>query len=131
MALSLTQGAVAAALVSEGVGGGLGGQVTEPSDYVPPDVNLAPLLNQFERFVAAGGPKNLDAFITSFFDNDPSDSPARMRRGMSPGAEKRARLYSDQLSSQMKKMIAAAGEPLLYQVIILLLSNFYKFQFSE
>ena len=40
MALSLTQGAVAAALVSEGVGGGLGGQVTEPSDYVPPDVNL-------------------------------------------------------------------------------------------
>ena len=125
MALSLTQGAVAAALVSEGVGGGLGGQVPEPSDYLPPDVKLAPLINQFERFVAAGGPKNIDTFIASFFGSDSSDSPARGRRGLSPGADKQARWDYNHLSSQMKKMVASTGEPLLFQVIILLLSNFH------
>ena len=130
MAFSLTQGAAAATLVSEGVGEGLGGQVNEASDFVPPLMNLAPLMNHFERFVSSGGPRDLDAFISRFYDNGPSSSSARtacMRRGMSPGAEKQARDRDDKLSIQMKKMFAATGEPLSYQVIILcslILTNF-------
>ena len=84
MALSLSQGAaVAAALVSEGVGEGFGGVVVDLSgDDLP--LALAPLLNAFERFVSAGGPNNLDVFISSFYGGDSSGSSARERR-MSAG----------------------------------------------
>ena len=120
------------ALVSGGVGEGLGDQAPEPSDYLPPDVSLAPLINMFDKFVAAGGPDNMHTFIASFFDSDSSDSSSRYRRGLSPGAEKQARKAYDHLASQMKKMVTSAGEPLLFQVIILLLSNFHStFYFSE
>ena len=132
MALSVVQGAVADAVSSGGVGGGLGSHSPKPSDYLPSDVNLAPLINMFDKFVAAGGPNNMHSFIASFFDSDSSDSSSCDRRGLSPGAEKRARKDYDHLVSQVKKMATSAGEPLLFQVIVLLLSNVHStFFFSE
>ena len=129
MALSLSQGAaVAAALVSEGVGEGFGGVVVGPSDDLPQA--LVPLLNAFERFVAAGGPNDLDVFITSFFSGDSSGSSARERR-MSAGLEKKAKEVFGKLSRQQQRMVRSTAEPMLYQVVILLLFNFHNFHISE
>ena len=81
MAVSLSQGAaVAAALFSKVFGEGF---VVVPSDD-DLSLALAPLFAAFERFVAAGGPNDLDVFITSFFGGDSSGSSARERR-MSTG----------------------------------------------
>ena len=112
MALSVVQGAVAAAMSSGGVGGGLGSHSPKPSYSPPSEFNLA-LIHKFNRFVNEGGPNNMDTFISSLIA---SDSPSRDRRGLSPGAEKRAREARDHLDAQMKKMITSAGEPLLFQV---------------
>ena len=130
MALSLSQGAaVAAALVSEAVGEGFGGVVVAPSDDLP--LALAPLLNAFERFVSAGGPNNLDVFISSFYGGDSSGSSACEPRGLSSRQEKKAKEVFEKLSLQQQKMVRSAAEPLLYQVVILLLFNFHNFHISE
>ena len=117
MAKSLSQGAaVAAALVSKVVGEGFVGVVVPSDDDFP--VALAPLFAAFERFFAAGGPNDLDLFISNFFGGD-----VRERRA-TPGQDKRMREIFEKFSSQQKKMIKAAEEPMFYQVVTLLTLKF-------
>ena len=118
MAVSLSQGAaVAAALFSKVFGEGF---VVVPSDDDLP-LALAPLFAAFERFVAAGGPNDLDLFIGNFFGGAASGSSVRERRGATPGQAKRRREVFENFSQEQKRMIKAAEEPLFYQVITLLL----------
>ena len=117
MAVSLSQGAaVAAALFSKVFGEGF---VVVPSDDDLP-LALAPLFAAFKRFVAAGGPNDLDLFIGNFFGGDISGSSVCKRRGVTAGQEKRMRGMFEKFSEQQKKMIKAAEEPMFYQVVTLL-----------
>ena len=122
MAMSLSQGAaVAAALVSKVVGEGFVGVVVPSDDDFP--VALAPLFAAFERFFAAGGPNDLDLFIGNFFGGDTSGSSVRECRATA-GQDKRMREIFEKFSSQQKKMIKAAEEPMFYQVVTLLTLKF-------
>ena len=119
MAVSLSQGAaVAAALVSKVFGDWLAGVVVVPSEDELPAA-LLPVFSAFERFVAAGGPDDLDIFIGNFFGGDISGSSVRERRGATAGEAKRMREVFEKFTEQQKRMIKAAEEPLFYEVITL------------
>ena len=121
MALALSQGAAAAAiLVSNVFGDGSGADLPKfPSEDDLPEA-LKPLFGAFERFVAAGGPNDLNVFINNFFGGDPYGSPTREHR-MTAGVEKGMREAFEKFSDQQRRMIRAAEEPPLFQVATLLI----------